>query len=110
MRISTELLLREFGFTVLVARDGAEAIEVFRSSPVPIDVVLLDLSMPRMNGIETLRELRRIDPTVPVVITSGYGSIGVENEPQPRDEPDAVLPKPYAQGRLVATLRRVMRN
>ncbi len=110
VRISTELLLREFGFTVIVARDGAEALELFRSPSAPIDVVLLDLPMPRMNGIEAMKELRRIDPNVPVVLTSGYGSIRFDNEPQPVDEPDAVLPKPYSPARLVATLRRVMRR
>jgi PAS domain S-box-containing protein len=108
VRISTDLLLRGFGFEVIVARDGAEAVEVFRSQSGRIDAVLLDLTMPRMDGMETLKELRRIDPEVPVVLASGYGSTQLDTEPQRSGGPDAVLPKPYAAEGLLSTLRRVI--
>jgi two-component system cell cycle sensor histidine kinase/response regulator CckA len=110
VRTSTELLLREFGFDVIVARDGAEAIERFRADSGRIDAVLLDLTMPRMDGIETLKELRRIAPEVPVVLTSGYGSASLDEGPTRDAVPDAVLPKPYSADRLVSTLREVMRR
>jgi PAS domain S-box-containing protein len=110
VRLSTELLLRELGFEVLTARDGAEAIEAFRTESARIDVVLLDLTMPRMDGLETLKELRRIAPAIPVVLTSGYGAACLGDEPSAGEGPDAVLPKPYAAERLVATLRQVMRK
>ena len=64
VRRSTELLLRGFGFEVLAACDGAQAIEMFASASSRIDVVLLDLTMPRMNGTETLKELRLLAPRV----------------------------------------------
>jgi two-component system cell cycle sensor histidine kinase/response regulator CckA len=108
VRISTELLLRGFGFEVIVAGGGAEAIEVFRSESGRIDVVLLDLTMPRMGGIETLKELRRIAPEIPVVLTSGYGSTRLDDESKGGGGPDALLPKPYTSDRLLATLGRVM--
>ena len=108
VRISTEFLLRGFGFDVIAARDGAEAIEVFRSESRRIDVVLLDLTMPRMDGIETMRELRRIAPEARVVLTSGYGSVDLEEETKRGEGPNAILPKPYAAERLLATLREVM--
>ncbi len=105
---STELLLRGFGFDVVVARDGAEAVGVFRARSGEIDVVLLDLTMPRMSGLETLVQLRRIAPAVPVVLTSGYGEGPFEGEPGREEGPDAVLPKPYAAEHLLATIQRVM--
>jgi len=107
---STELLLRGFGFDVVVARDGAEAVGVFRARSAEIDVVLLDLTMPRMSGLETLVQLRRIAPAVPVVLTSGYGEGPFEGEPGRGERPDAVLPKPYAAEHLLATIQRVMRK
>src|SRR5208283_2688673 len=110
VRISTALLLQGLGFRVIVACDGVEAVDVIRSAAGRIDAVLLDLTMPRMDGIETLRELRRIAPGIPVILSSGYGSTPLDDESRLSGGPDAVLPKPYAAEHLVATLRRVIRN
>jgi PAS domain S-box-containing protein len=112
VRISTQRLLEKFGFEVLVAHDGVEAIEVFRAQSGRIGAVLLDFTMPRMDGIETLKELRRIAPEIPVVLTSGYGARRLgdsQNVPQSGALPDAVLAKPYAAEELLATLQQVMR-
>jgi signal transduction histidine kinase/CheY-like chemotaxis protein len=110
VRISAELLLRGFGFEVIAARDGAEALDAVRTRAGQIDVVLLDLTMPRMDGAETLRHLRRIAPDLPVILTSGYGAAYLDDEPAPGERPDAVLPKPYASEELFATIERVMRR
>jgi two-component system cell cycle sensor histidine kinase/response regulator CckA len=64
--------LERQGYTVLLADSGLAAIEVFRSHPGKIAVVILDLSMPNMGGEEALPELRKIRPEVRVVVTSGY--------------------------------------
>ena len=63
--------LQNAGYQVLEARDGQEALEVFRRYPV--DVVLLDISMPRIGGAETFAELRRVRPQTRVLFSSGYG-------------------------------------
>jgi CheY-like chemotaxis protein len=62
-----------------------------------------------MGGMATLKELRRLAPGIPVVLTSGYASARLEEELVLGDRPDAVLPKPYPAERLLATLQRVMR-
>jgi PAS domain S-box-containing protein len=64
--------LERQGYTVLVADSGLAAIDVFRRHPGEIALVVLDLSMPHMNGEETLPELRKIRPEVKVVVSSGY--------------------------------------
>jgi PAS domain S-box-containing protein len=110
VRVTTGLLLQGFGFEVLFACDGLEAIEIFRAESGRIGAVLLDLTMPRMDGIATLKELRRIAPGVPVVLTSGYAFGRLDEEPFLGDGPDAVLPKPYPAERLLATLQQVMRR
>jgi CheY-like chemotaxis protein len=64
-----------------------------------------------MDGVETLKELRRIAPEIPVVLTSGYGG-RLEDSQGGRQSgavPDAVLAKPYAAEKLLATLQQVMR-
>jgi PAS domain S-box-containing protein len=107
VRVSTELLLRDLGFDVVAARDGHEAIDLFRTESGRLDAVLLDFSMPLMDGIETLKELRRISPGVPVVLMSGFGSTPLQQQAQ-GEAPDAVLPKPFRSEHLLATLKSVM--
>ena len=72
VRDVARVALEETGYAVLLARDGRKAIEVFSERADEIDAVLLDMSMPRMSGEETLAELRSIHPQVRVVLTSGY--------------------------------------
>lgn len=70
-RRATSAALSRRGFTVVEAASGEEAIEAIRqNSP---DVVLLDQKMPGKSGIETLQEIREIDPHLPVIILTGHG-------------------------------------
>jgi len=69
--IGTEML-GEFGFETITAGDGKEALDIFKQQHDQIRFVLMDLTMPRMNGEEAFREFRRIDPDVKVIICSGY--------------------------------------
>ncbi len=66
-------MVERMGFTALTAADGREAVEVFREHRTEIVCVLLDLTMPHMDGEETFRELCRIQPGVDVILCSGYG-------------------------------------
>ena len=70
-KMATKMLERH-GFSVVAAKDGTDAVEVFRNSGDMIDAVLLDLTMPHMDGAETSRELRRIRPDVRIILSSGY--------------------------------------
>lgn len=60
------------GYTVLTAANGLEALRIVRQSPEEIDLVLLDLTMPKLGGAETFRELRLIRSDLPVILCSGY--------------------------------------
>ena len=86
--------LERHGYEVLMADSGLAAIDVFRRHPGVIDLVVLDLSMPHMNGEEALPELRKIRPEVKVVVSSGYG----ESEAMPLFQGQRVsgfVQKPY---------------
>jgi len=65
-------MLERMGLTVLTAEDGREAVETYRQRRDEIDCVILDLTMPHMDGEEAFRELRRIQEDVCVVVSSGY--------------------------------------
>jgi PAS domain S-box-containing protein len=65
-------VLQDAGFTVVLARDGREALEVFGAHSDEILAVVLDLTMPHVDGVEAFAEIRRIRSDVPVILSSGY--------------------------------------
>ena len=87
-------MLKRLGFSVLEAKDGVEAVEMFRERRDKIRFVLCDLTMPRMNGWETLTALRKIAPDFPVILASGYDKAQVMSGEHP-EWPQAFLGKPY---------------
>lgn len=72
-------MLRMLGFTVITANDGVAAVEAFKSAN-DIKLVILDLTMPQMDGEQCFRELRQIDPGVKVILSSGYSVHEVERK------------------------------
>ncbi|MBC2714416.1 MAG: PAS domain S-box protein [Desulfobacteraceae bacterium] len=69
-------MLNELGYQVLTANDGKTAIETYASHPQKIDLVILDMIMPKMSGRATFNHLKIIDPAVKVLVSSGYGING----------------------------------
>lgn len=96
-------VLREEGFLTMEADDGVSAVELFKKE-IP-DVALVDLKMPHMDGIETMREFQKIDDGVPVIILTGYGDIQKAVEAIKGGAYD-FAEKPPDFKRLVITLRR----
>lgn len=99
--------LEEFGYRVVTAEDGTEAVAAFAQHGDQIKVVLLDMMMPVMDGQMTIRALRKMDPHVRIVASSGLqsnakvleaDSVGVQ----------AFLPKPYTADKLLQTLAAVV--
>ena len=73
MRASASEVVKSFGYDAVTAADGREAVEYFVAHYREVAVVLLDLNMPRMGGLECLGKLRAIDATVKVIVASGSG-------------------------------------
>jgi PAS domain S-box-containing protein len=104
MRKMGEAMLTRLGFVVLEAKDGLEAVEVFRRHQSEIRCVLCDLTMPRMNGWETLGNLRKLALDIPVILTSGYEETQVIAGDHP-EQPQAFLHKPYRLQELRDAIR-----
>lgn len=106
LRELTAEALEPLGFEVIAVADGQEALERFEAARDRISVVVLDLSMPRMGGVEAFARLRELDPNLPVVLCSGYSDEDLGSLPGGL-QPDAFLAKPYRLRELVAKVREL---
>jgi nitrogen-specific signal transduction histidine kinase/CheY-like chemotaxis protein len=73
-------MLQKLGYGVLTAQNGEEALEQYRLHESRIDLVILDVNMPRMNGEETLIELKKINKNVKVILSSGYSKFEINGK------------------------------
>jgi signal transduction histidine kinase/CheY-like chemotaxis protein len=94
VRDTAVAMLKHLGFSVIEAKDGFDALELFRQRRNEISCVLCDLTMPRMNGWETLTALRKLAPDIPVILASGYDEAQVMEGDHP-ELPQVFLAKPY---------------
>lgn len=72
MRATSGALLEDLGYDILLAENGRHGLELFKQNRSDIDLVLLDMIMPEMNGRDCFREIRRIDPAAKIVLSSGF--------------------------------------
>ncbi|MBL0940915.1 MAG: PAS domain-containing protein [Gemmatimonadaceae bacterium] len=103
VRTVATALLRRRGFSVSVARDGLEAVSLFNASPNEYALVLLDLTMPHLNGEETLRALRQRRPDIGVLLMSGYNESDVSRMFAGR-ELSGFLQKPFNAAELYSSI------
>jgi PAS domain S-box-containing protein len=107
VRAVASALLEQAGFRVLEARDGIEGLELFRSHQGEIQAVLLDLSMPRLSGEETLVEIRKLRPEARILLTSGFSEQEAMHRIA-RRRGVAFIQKPYRLEELVERLTQVL--
>ena len=101
--------LENAGFSVLEARDGLEAVQCFEEKGASIDLVFLDMTMPRMGGAEAFRRIRDLSPTVRVLLTSGFTQ--KESLDSLADlPPDGFLQKPFRVRELITKVRELLRD
>lgn len=99
-----ERALRNAGFVVLVAADGQEAVECFRKEHERIDLVVIDMTMPRLSGTAAAEAMHSISPSVRIVLSTGFACddasslVGIT----------ATLQKPYRIHTLLETIRQVL--
>ncbi|MBW2170103.1 MAG: response regulator, partial [Deltaproteobacteria bacterium] len=100
-------MLARSGYTVITAKSGEEAIEVYRAEKEDIDLVILDVNMPGMGGHKCLKELLEIDPEVKVVIATGYTATGKVKETL-ESGASGFIGKPYRLEEILKKIREVL--
>ncbi len=100
-------MLQRFGFEVLVARDGLEAIQLFDAHASELRAAILDLTMPRVGGAEVFEHIHRNRPDLPVLMSSGYSEQDVIQVLQEQGI-TGFLQKPYNTADLASALRAIL--
>jgi PAS domain S-box-containing protein len=103
LRVAEQILQRH-GYRVLTAVHGRAAVDAYAAVGPTIDLVLLDLTMPELSGWETLRELRQMDPTVRVLLMSGYS----QTPGATLEGAAGFLAKPYSASELRETVSALL--
>jgi len=104
--LGTKILTRA-GYTVLKALDGVEALKVYEEHRDRIRLVILDLIMPRMGGLQFLKVLLETDPEARVLLASGYSSTGEIKDPK-KFGAKGFIRKPYEAGTLMTAIRQAL--
>lgn len=102
-------VLRRLGFAVLESRDGDGALETYRARRDEIDVVLLDMAMPGINGTQVFERLRVMDPEVRVILMSGYPEDAAANRLLQRGAA-GFLHKPFSMSEVSLRIRKILRQ
>ncbi len=102
-----QAMLEELGYRVTTARDGAEALELFKERSDEIALVVSDVVMPEMGGMDLARALHRIQSDVGVVLITGY-PLGREGDLPPGDGIVGWIQKPLSLDRLAEVMRQGM--
>jgi CheY-like chemotaxis protein len=100
-------VLERAGYNVMIASNGQEAVRLFRERPDEISCVVLDLTMPVMDGEQAYREIRMIRGDIPIIISSGYSEEEVTDCFADQNL-GGVLAKPYQSSTLVGMVRRLL--
>lgn len=100
-------LLEELGYTVFLARSGKEAIETYKKNKDEIDMVLLDMIMPEMDGGETYNRLKEINSDIKVLLSSGYSINGQAKTILPKGW-NGFIQKPFDMKKLSQKLREIL--
>ena len=107
VRRLTRRAVSVFGFDVAEAVDGQDAVEQYAARKNELSAVILDMTMPRLNGEEALAEIRRINPGAKVIMMSGYANDEAARSVH-GEQPDAFIQKPYTLETLRRTLLEVV--
>ena len=106
-RLARRVLLED-GFEVIEAANGAEALDLVYGSTDRLGVIVSDIVMPKLNGVQLLQRLSITHPELPVILMSGYA--GPELAERGIQAPCSLLVKPFKPEELVAEVRRCIRS
>jgi PAS domain S-box-containing protein len=103
VRALTVRLLVDAGYRVFEGCDGVDALDTLHGLGEPVDLLISDVMMPRMNGSELASHFQRLQPGTPILLMSGY--MDEESVRRAFAEPDAILPKPFTAEALLSRVK-----
>lgn len=109
IRSLTSRMLKTAGFDVLLAENGINALNVFIENRKNIGCIILDLTMPAMDGHEALIALRKIDDKIPIIISSGYSEVDITSQFE-GENISGFLQKPYQFDELLLIIDKAIKN
>jgi PAS domain S-box-containing protein len=109
VRNSTKFILERFGYKVIEASDGEDAIRKFNENRDNIDLLFFDVIMPHMNGREAYEEIKKIEPGIRAVFASGYSAEILDKERIVKDGLKFVS-KPLSPDKLLSTIKEALQN
>jgi CheY-like chemotaxis protein len=107
LRDVTSIMIEDHGGKALTAEDGQKGVEIFSANPEKIDLVLVDFSMPNMNGFEALQKMRQIRPSVKAIMVSGL-SITPEVAALQASKEVFFMSKPFREAELVNAINTML--
>jgi len=107
MREGCSRILSKDGWAVITAENGKQGLEVIQTDPKIIDLILLDLMMPGVSGMEVLDQVRNIDPSLLVIVITGYATVESAVEAMKKGAYD-FIPKPFTPDQLRIVVRRAL--
>lgn len=105
VRESLKLILEE-KYDLTLATNGSECLKSLKADP-QIELVLMDIKMPRMNGLETLRQIKSLNPQMKVIIVTGYRSVETAQEAIKMGAGDYVI-KPFASKDIIEAVAKYL--
>jgi two-component system cell cycle sensor histidine kinase/response regulator CckA len=106
-----QTVLERAGYTVMTANDGAEALQFCERHDGEIDLLLTDIQMPRLNGLELVQRLVEQNLNMPVLFMTGYKGDAELKGPQPSaKEREALLQKPFTPARLLGAIENALHS
>jgi two-component system, cell cycle sensor histidine kinase and response regulator CckA len=108
LRQMSHEVLTGLGYSIVLARDGREAVEKFEANPQKFSLLVLDVVMPRLSGLDALERIRGINPTIPVIFTSGYSEESQILSSLVSSGVAQLLQKPYPPKDLARKIRDIL--
>ncbi len=109
IKFIARIMLIKLGFTVIEASNGKEALELYSENAADITLVITDMGMPIMDGYALFRELKKLNPLLPIIISSGFGN-SVVTSMIAREDIAGLVGKPYNFDQLRDVLKMVLKN
>jgi len=105
MRVCVTAILAALGYDIVEAEDGLEALQVYQTRRAEISLIIMDIMMPRMDGIAATKVIKATDPTAKVILMSGHS----EHDPA-EAQADAFIPKPFRGKDLLELVQKVLQD